>query len=519
MRKESTVGRAEQVVGGGHDALKSCARFPAGGVVGAVMIAFASLAWPADSGATCPPTRAEETLLVYPATPYDMDGPVIRASRYYGADYAIGYGFCYYCMLPTGFGEIRFYHSQDHGLAGLDFPVAGEIVYFGPDITSLSSAGSNRWIYSWQSGPIGDPSATFNRFAVYSSGYQRQGLFELRPSGYAGDTTSVASFPVSGGFAYLWAYRDADGLTTVVCDVRDSAGNYVTRNNLDSFYSPNPFAHPTHVAIQSFWYSSERLVAAWTRPDETGGTTLYAQVLSAACSPLSQVVEVDPDPVDPLLAYPGIAATGNGFVLVWTGRDDQDQQEVFYQIFYQNGNPYGDKTRVDPSITGPRYSPRVAGAVWAPTGGGQRPAFYFLVTWGRTDQATSWFHTEMKLIKGLFPPVAVTGILPVTDPSPNYSAGHRGVSAEFFTDCSADLRAGLVWSEVALWVNVLLQRRFVAFSPGGAVAQNQPVLPTDSSGVEAALPDVISAPAMGIDNPKEPDVILYPGHEFDSGVM
>lgn len=297
----------------------------------------------------------------------------------------------------------------------------------------------------------------------------------------------------------------------------------ISRVELDHFYPAYWWAGDervplaTHVAAASFFTSGERVVAAWSFADENWRFWLRHQVLSDTCAPLYEIRnEVAGDYAQGIcgfecFGYPAVAATSVGYVLTWVGMDQEGTEQVFFRTFRPDGTKYIDSpVPVDISLPAQsRESPRLAGAVWAPAGSGQRPQFYFLITW---DRFHDWQeHPEMKLWKGLAQPVALTRVLSAFELEPGYATHHDGTAVEFFTDCGSDLRAGLVWAVTHVSGDTHIMRRFLALSPTGLGLQGSGEV---TSWDEESSESVFFVPTMAWDNPDEPDIVWNEGPEI-----
>lgn len=304
-------------------------------------------------------------------------------------------------------------------------------------------------------------------------------------------------------------------------------GTVSGQSNISFWEEPKQWKAP-EVDVAGFWNQVDKGVFVYSRWLDDENLVILARILAYDCGPVTREIAVGGatsiDYPEPLQVRPQVTAYGNGFIVVWSGEDEAGKAEVYYRAFDANGTPLTSVTKIDtsPNDEG-RYAPRIAGAVWAPSGSGVRPAFYALVTWlhQRVENGVWLEYPEMKLFKGINPPIPITGVLRIAGPAvlvgpaPQFY-GRDGVSADFFTECGTDLRVGVAWAFIDFgpligWV----AKRFFRFVPGttgSSVGSGTDLVMGDEIGDEAGL-STVWTPGILIDNPGEPDVMLPPATE------
>ncbi len=261
--------------------------------------------------------------------------------------------------------------------------------------------------------------------------------------------------------------------------------------------------------VGTFWYNDDHGIIVVEAIDGTN-IEVWGYLVDYLCNVQGSFPLVSFQTLYPHKNPVHVSAFSTGFVLVWEpeylNASGKAERDVYYRTFARDGTPASPPTRVAPLPEGRgRYYPRLASGQWS--SGGQRPAPYFAITWILSGPEYGP-RLELRVFKGLFPPVPVTDVITVADYTwSGWTVGSDGIAANLFTGCESDLRVGLVWQNWHLSDSTsILMRSVIGINPGSA------------GNGEGSQATVVFSPGLLWDNPGEPSLVNPPDLVLEGGM-
>jgi len=479
----------------------------------AMAMGFGFIAIPKCALATCPPYLGDTVISDTDWGDY-TGGQSIAGSKNSQSTYLIS---------TSGYNDgepvqVLLYDSSDHTLEDSDTANDYQTYPWVPEVTGLSSAGSYRWVSTWNGIQSQEYEVYQRRFTSSLTPYGDYESYVFNDLDWE-ELPRIAALPTTGRYAVVATATPTSSPTRPYLRIFYSSGSTVTGNiGVDSWPAPEDQTNVT-VSVASFWTSQygDVIVVAWSAAEDSNEySSVYFKVFNSSGTVVAATREIPRDTEHEDDWYPRVAGNSGGIVVTWQ-RDVRDSgcPQIVYQTWPVTGStPYSTQNKVHSNPNYCQFKPNIAIGSWAEEG--QRPATYYAITWSGDYGEVGYIYPFFNLIKNIVSPSSVTGYQFLSFYYQElYDTITLNVGVDLFTGCEDDIKVGVTFYSDYSGVEGV-HRRFVPVTPGGEKATggfnfNMPE-------PEATVNDgTVVAPLMLIYDHKEPDLEFPPaGNAIES---